>query len=1082
MNKKSILQLYCILFVILNSSLSMAQGDGNVGPSKEEIPNDWENPRVFQRNRLEPRSGFIPYADREELESEKPNASSLLISLNGLWKFNYVEKPADRPLDFHQPDFDDSAWKEIPVPSNWEMQGYGYPIYVNIKYPHDRTPPKIQEHYNPVGSYRKTIEISEEMMSKDLILHFGAIGSAMNLWVNGKKAGYSEGSKTPVEFLLNPYLQTGSNLLAVEVFKWSDASYLEDQDFWRLAGITRDVYLLAREKDHIADLQVRADLDESLEDGHLQLGLKVKSSGKRHLKTVVVLTDGENAELHRSEIWLMENRDTILASTEVLVPRVNPWSAERPYLYQLVIELKDPDNKVLEVVRQQIGFRKLEISDGQFLVNGKAIYFKGVNLHEHHDRTGHVVDEKTMIEDIRTMKMHNINAVRTSHYPQPERFYELCDRYGLYVVDEANIETHGFGATNQGPFDTIQHIAYREEWNAAHLDRIRRMVERDKNHPSVVIWSMGNECGNGPVFHEAYDWIKRRDPSRFVQFEQASLERNTDIVAPMYARIEGLEAYAQNHSDRPFVLCEYAHAMGNSVGNFKEYWDVIEKHRVLQGGFIWDWVDQGLVKRDQSGKEYWAYGGDFGPVDVPSDGNFCLNGLVDPDRRPKPALAEVKKVHQFIGFSWDEKPADHESLGDSILIRITNKYDFRDLNEFDFSYILAVDGEELARGSLDLASVQPGKSASVGVDLSGADKKAGELILTLSATTKEDRNLVPEGHEVAWEQFVLRNKASAMPDAAEPQNADVAGAELKENRKQILVSTKKGRLTFNKETGVLEEFRIKGENIIKEGKGFVPNFWRAPIDNDFGNDLHKRCADWKFASNNRLVQRVRAEKKDREVLVDVHYELQDDEGNKMADFSTLYTIDGNGRVRVDNKYEKTADGLAETPRIGMTAELVRGLDQVSWYGRGPFESYWDRRTGARIGLYEKQVSEMGWSYIRPQENGNRTDTRWLQLMNPDEGYGLLIKGMPTIDFSVHHQRLEDFESLERTDGRHVEGVPVRNRHTTDVPVRDLTTLNVDYRQMGVGGDNSWGAQTHEEYKLTAKSYQYSFILEPVLLK
>ncbi len=1082
MNKTSILKLYCTLIVILNSALSVAQGDEIVGPSAEEIANDWENPLVFQRNRLEPRSSFVPYASREELESGDGATSSLLLSLNGLWKFNYVEKPADRPRDFHQMDFDDSAWNEIPVPSNWEMQGYGYPIYVNIKYPHDRTPPKIQEHYNPVGSYRKTIEISEEMMSKDLILHFGAIGSAMNLWVNGKKVGFSEGSKTPAEFLLNQYLNPGSNLLAVEVFKWSDGSYLEDQDFWRLAGITRDVYLLAREKDHIADLHVKADLDEALEDGHLQLGVKVKSSGNRHLKTVIALTDEKNNELHRSEIWLMENRDTIRAYTEVMVPRVNPWSAERPYLYQLTIELKDPDNKVLEVVKQQVGFRKLEISDGQFLVNGKAVSFKGVNLHEHHDRTGHVVDEETMIQDIRTMKMNNINAVRTSHYPQPERFYELCDRYGLYVVDEANIESHGFGATNQGPFDTIQHIAYREEWKTAHRDRIMRMVERDKNHPSVVIWSMGNECGNGPVFHEAYDWIKRRDPSRFVQFEQASLDANTDIVAPMYARIEELEAYAGKYDDRPLVLCEYAHAMGNSVGNFKEYWDVIEKHRVLQGGFIWDWVDQGLVKRDESGKEYWAYGGDFGPEDVPSDGNFCLNGLVDPDRRPKPALSEVKKVHQFITFTHDETPGDSESEQDSIRIRIANKYDFTNLNEFDFSYVLTVDGEEMAHGKLDMVSVKPGESASIPVAISGGSDKEGERILTLSATTREEKNLVPAGHELAWEQFVLGETEAGTREVSEVPEADVPEVELKENRKQILVITKKGRLVFSKETGILEEFRIKGENIIKDGKGFVPNFWRAPIDNDFGNDLHKRCADWKFASNNRHLKMARAEKNKNEVLVDVQYELRDEGGNKMADFKTRYTVNGNGQVRVDNEYEKTSDGLAETPRIGMTAELVRGLAKVSWYGRGPFESYWDRKTGARIGLYEKKVSEMGWAYIRPQENGNRTDVRWLRLENTEESYGLVIKGMPTIDFSVNHQRLEDFESPERTDGRHVEGVPVRNRHTIDVPVRDLTTLNVDYRQMGLGGDNSWGAQTHEEYKLTGKSYRFSFILEPVLLK
>ena len=480
-------------------TVATAQKPSASNPNQKQVQNDWENQHVFQRNKLEPRASFIPYANRAEFEEGTPEGSSLRSSLNGLWKFSYAEKPADRPMTFYQPEFDDSDWKEIPVPSNWETEGYGYPIYVNIKYPHEKTPPKIQDHYNPVGSYRTEFTITDSMLNKDLLLHFGAVSSAMNLWINGKKVGFSQGSKTPAEFLINEFVHSGKNLLAVEVFKWSDGSYLEDQDFWRLAGITRDVYLLARERDHIADFHVQAGLDEDVKKGVFSVNVKLKSSGNRDLKAVFILNDAESNEVYRAQIDADKSEITGNIEAKTTLDRVNPWSAEHPYLYQLIIELRDSDENVIELVGQQVGFRSLSMENGQFRVNGEAIYFKGVNLHEHHDRKGHVMDEATMIRDIELMKMNNINAVRTSHYPQPERFYELCNQYGLYVVDEANIESHGFGATNQGVFDTINHIAYNSSWNAAHLDRIRRMVERPKNQPSILIWSMANKSENGPA-------------------------------------------------------------------------------------------------------------------------------------------------------------------------------------------------------------------------------------------------------------------------------------------------------------------------------------------------------------------------------------------------------------------------------------------------------------------------------------------------------------------------------------------------------------------------------------------------------
>jgi len=1060
---------FCLLLLL--STPSIAQGPDSSDLSRDRL-NDWENQNVFERNKLPPRASFVPFASREELKTGNPEASSFYISLNGLWKFRFSEKPRDRPENFFKTDFDDSKWALTTVPSNWEMEGYGYPIYTNIKYPHEKTPPRIQEHYNPVGSYRMSFKVTPGMLEKDLVLHFGAVSSAMNLWVNGKKVGYSQGSKTPSEFRINDHVEEGDNLLAVEVFKWSDGSYLEDQDFWRLGGITRDVYLLAREKDQIRDLWIKSDLMPDNKQGKFEVILNIKGSAKRNLKLELTLSDPEGRQVLEKTMELNESKEALEAYVSSELEEVSPWSAENPNLYSMTVALKDEEGKTIEIVGQKVGFRRLEIKDGQFLVNGKAIYFKGVNLHEHHDRKGHVVDEKTMLKDIRTMKMHNINAVRTSHYPQPERFYELCDQYGLYVVDEANIESHGFGATKQGPFDTIQHIAYRPEWKAAHMERIKRMVERDKNHPSIVIWSMGNECGNGPVFHEAYQWIKKRDPSRFVQFEQADMEANTDIVSPMYDRIDELESYAQNHSDRPLVLCEYAHAMGNSVGNFKDYWDVIEKHKVLQGGFIWDWVDQGLVKTNRDGVEFWAYGGDFGPPDVPSDGNFCLNGLVEPDRRPKPALEEVKKVHQFISFDLRQKENTDQSRA-GVEIEISNNYDFTNLDQFNFSWVLSSAGQKMASGKLELGSVGPGDVVKTPIQWNLPSEREGtELILSVSARTKSARSLVPEGHEVAWEQFVMNTGAPVSLGVSEQP------ARLEQNEESLVVETEISTVSFDRTTGIMTEFSILNENILKDKKGFVPNFWRAPIDNDFGNDMHKRCAEWRYASKHRKLKNMRAEEKDGLVQVLVSYELHNENREHIADFDIAYTFNGEGQILVENAFRRLRKDLSETPRIGLNVELTKDMEQISWYGRGPFESYWDRKTGAKIGIFTSTVGDLYWPYLRPQENGNRTDARWLALYSKEKKHGILIKGLPTIDFSAHHNRMEDFESLERTDGRHRDGDIVVNRHTTDVVKRDLTSLNIDYRQMGVGGDNAWGARTHKEYRLEDSSYSYSFIIVP----
>lgn len=1019
----------------------------------EKTPVDWENPEVFEINREHTRAYFIPFANESEVDRDNIWSSSLIQSLNGEWLFHIAQNPSERPYYFFKDDFDTKEWKTIKVPANWECEGFEYPIYTNSKYPHAKTPPTIQKHYNPVGSYKRTFEIPATWTHKEIFLHFGAAGSAVYVWVNEQQVGYFEDSKTPSEFNITKYLKKGENTLAVEVFKWSDASYLEDQDFWRLAGITRDVFLMARETQYIRDFKVLAGLADDYTTGTFELTVDVVETENAKPATVSAkLMDGD---IEIKSFSAVAKNDKVVFNAEF--PDVKKWTAETPNLYNLLIALKDTDGKVSEVLRQDVGFRRIEIKDAQLLVNGKYVYIKGANLHEHHHINGHVVDEATMLKDIQVMKSHNLNAVRTSHYPQSERWYELCNQYGLYLVDEANIESHGMGYGDES-------LAKNPDWAAAHMYRTVNMYQRDKNQPSIIIWSLGNEAGNGINFNATYDYLKSVDGTRPVQYEQAHGGRNTDIMCPMYMRMNKMEKYKTEKGDKPLIQCEYAHAMGNSVGNLQDYWDLIESEPIFQGGFIWDWVDQGLLTENEEGEKFWAYGGDFGPYTVPSDGNFCLNGLVNPDRSVKPPLLEVKKVYQYIRF----KPIDLKNGK----IAIENKYAFIHTDKFEFTYEVKGDGQVIKAGKIENVSLAPDSIKEVELDVSFQAQPGIEYFLNVYAKLKETENLVEAGTVLAKEQFKL-----PFYTKVSESNANTEKLIIEESNRKLLVKASAFSVAFDLDKGTLSSYVIDGKEMIKEGP--VPNFWRAPTDNDFGNKLDKRAKAWRKAGQNRKLLDANYSVSEQGNSVKVNFAFKYlYEGEQLGLGNVQYTVNETGQVHVLNDIAVTDPKAPEFPRFGMNLIMPREFDQMSWLGRGPQESYWDRKTSAFVDLYSGSVADQYWAYIRPQENGNKTDVRWVSITN-GSGAGLKFLADELLEVSAHHNMMEDFESPVRTDGRQVDGKPVVNRHTTDVKPRNLTSVNIDYKQMGVGGDNSWGAWTHEEYRLTEKSYNYGFTIQPV---
>jgi beta-galactosidase len=1017
-----------------------------------------ENPAIQGINKEYPRASFISYSNRETAFDNDKKKSSNLIDLNGIWKFNFVTGISNRINGFASSSIDLSQWKDIEVPSNMEIKGYGIPIYTNVGYEFypkwDFKPPYINDlEKENIGYYRREFDMPQSWNSQQVFIHFGAIKSVGFVWVNGKKVGMSKDSKTPQEFDITKYIKSGTNTIAVEVFRWSDGSYLECQDFWRLSGIPRSVYVYAQPKVRLRDFYAQATLDKNYSNGVFNLDVELKNhTGKKTASSVAYeILDNAN-KIIASATKSVEMLDSIgKLNFNTIIPSVKSWSAETPNLYTLSLSVKDASGITTESTSIKIGFRTSEIKDGFFLVNGKRVLVKGVNIHEFNQNTGQVIDEKTVMLDFQRMKELNVNSIRLSHYPQPDFFYELADKYGFYLVDEANIESHGMG------YDRAKgkSLANNLDWTEAHLFRTRNMFERDKNHPSVVIWSLGNEAGNGYNFYQTYLFLRSRDKMRPIQFEQAGHEWNTDIVCPMYAKPKDIENYAKKYTDRPLILCEYEHGMGNSEGNIKDYWDIIEKYPHLQGGFIWDWVDQGLANQNEKGK-FWAFGGDYGPEGTPSDGNFLINGVVFPDRSIKPHSLEVKHVYQNIGFKSDDLKAG--------LITIINKFRFTNLNKYTFSYEITANGKVVKSVNLPVLDIAPEQEKQIKIDVRNLKAKAGvEYFVTITAKTKTAEDLLSAGWEIASEQLKL-------PISTENKQLAVtkSGKITYKEGETIAIKGENFSVDINSKTGIITSYKSNGNEFLLNGFGPRPAFWRAPTDNDYGWKMTEVSKLWKQASEQLPnAASVKASQKGDAVQVEVLYNLE----AVNSTWKTIYTVMGNGAIKVDNELLNNGDEKSIIPRIGIKMQMPVQYTNLEYFGRGPWENYSDRKSSTFVGRYKSSVAEQYVPYIRPQENGHRTDVRWLAL-STKAGSGLAIVADTLIEFNALNNPIEDFDAGSDKN---------KNlRHINDIKPKDLVEIHVDYKMIGVGGDDSWGARPHEEYLIKPKkeAIKYGFTLLP----
>jgi beta-galactosidase len=971
-------------------------------------------------------------------------AAERRICLDGIWKFKFAKNNNQSPKEFFKKNYNVRNWQNIRVPGSWELQGFDAPIYTDVTYPFPANPPYVPTDYNPVGSYVRDFTVPDTWKGMDIFIDFEGVESAYYLWINGQQVGYSEDSRLPAHFNIGRYLKKGSNRIAVKVFRYSDGSYLEDQDYWKYSGIERSVYVFARPKSRVKDFKLCASLSNKYKDGNFNLDISLNRPEKDETVEIKVLD--KTGKSIFTQVKTISSAADSLFSFQRIFQNVKQWNAETPNLYTLVVNTFDKRKQIKESFAHPFGFRCVELKNGQLLVNGRAILIKGVNRHEHDAITGRTIGVESMVKDIELMKQFNINAVRTSHYPNHSEWYQLCDKYGLYLVDEANLESHGMENHPDGT------LANNMDWTDAFEQRMKRMIMRDRNITSVIIWSLGNESGYGKLFERNYYMTKALDPTRPVQYEGGGYEGKSDIYCPMYARIWALHRHANQRDARPLIMCEYAHGMGNSEGNLQDYWDLIEKYDQLQGGFIWDWVDQTFAKKDQKGHDIWAYGGDMGFVGVQNDSNFCANGLVAADRTLHPHIWEVKKVYQYIHF----KPKAF--TGNEITV--TNKYDFIDLRKFKLQWVVETDGKAVQRGSMDFPDIKPHQSGTVTIPYSIVPLDNKEHFITLTATTKTAEALIPAGHIVAIQQWKL-------PTTITERKKETIRGTLQVMHKDsvILIKGYQFETVFSKANGRMISLKYNDKEMIKEG--LAPNFWRGLTDNDVANGTAQRCELWKEAPSKALLQHIDCSlnKDNNEIVLTTDYAVVENE----LKWQITYRIRPEGMIEVKQHFMPGNKPLPEMPRFGMRMILPAEFDNMTWLGRGPQENYADRKTGANIGKYNASVWQQYHPYVRAQETGNKCDVRWVALQNK-LGEGVLIIGNKPLSVSAWNFMMEDI--CYRPSA-------IEHRHGGSIEKKDLVWLNIDHRQMGVGGDTTWGAQVHPEYTITPQEWTYSFTILPI---
>ncbi|HEV7300079.1 MAG TPA: glycoside hydrolase family 2 TIM barrel-domain containing protein [Tepidisphaeraceae bacterium] len=1024
--------------------------------------NDWENPTIVGRNRLAPRSYFFPYADEASALTGDRGATASFLLLNGVWKFDYAPTPVEAPQGFESESYDDSAWYDLPVPSCWQLHGYGRPHYTNVQYPIPVDPPRVPTE-NPTGSYRRSFTLGDDARDRRHVLRFEGVDSAFYVYVNGKSVGFSKGSRLPSEFDVTPFVKAGANTLAVRVMQWSDATYMEDQDMWWLSGIFRDVYLLSHPKTHIADVHVRTDLDARYYDATLNVTVATANPASGNTVELKLLDAQQQPVLEKPVSQPVKNE-----STQLSVPVANPlkWTAETPHLYTLLITLRDAKGNVLEVVPQQVGFRSVEIKDAQILINGKHVIFRGVNRHEHHPDLGRSIPFDVMVQDVLTMKRHNINSVRTSHYPDDPRWYDLCDQYGLYLIDECDLETHGFD------FKTADNNPTKDPaWKDACVDRMVRMVHRDKNRPSVFCWSLGNESSLGDNHYAMKAAAKAIDDSRFFHYEGDGTLEVSDVFSKMYASVDQVAAIqkgevAQDHygtiiaperyTQVPFVLCEYVHAMGNGPGGLKEYWETLEQHPRTQGAWVWEWLDHGIRTTTPDGREYFAYGGDFG--EQPHDGNFVADGLLFPDRTPSPALNELKKAIE---------PVKTETIDLSTgTVRLTNRFDFASLDGLHLSYQITADGQRVSSGSVPMPAVAARQSATITLPIQppAALQPGAVYMLNIAYTLADDAPWANRGHEVAFAQFELPWKAPAVPPVPAGRMPKV---KVTETPLALTVTGNDFEIRFDKVRATLSEWRVSGLPLIETGPRL--QFWRATTDNDRGgwSPDGSTAVQWRKAGLHWLQHRVDnvSVTKQGDSAVHMRFDVRiapPVHNGRGFQCDYTYTISGNGDVQLDVHGVPQGDMPKTLPRIGLELHLPASLDRVQYLGLGPDETYPDTRLAGRFGHYRTTVDAMYTPYVFPQEHGNRSDCRWLSLTNP-AGVGLRVAGAPTINFTASRYTIDDLDQA---------------RHPHELTRQNYVRLNLDHRLNGIG-TASCGPGVLPQYELRPGEFQFSVTLAGV---